>query len=100
MQNTCYTYPMQNTLNNMDVLKHIENLAENTNALMEKRSKSILRRYPITFTLLVLIGAIALSEGLKGLFGYIGISDNPLILLVIGLIILTVTGTLFKKLNK
>jgi hypothetical protein len=91
---------MQNTLNNIDVLKHIERLAENTNALMEKRSKSILRRYPITFTLLVLIGAIALSEGLKGLFEYVGVDDKPLVLLVIGLVILVITGTLFKKLNK
>ncbi len=89
-----------NPLNSVDVLRHVEKLVENTNKLMEEKSKGALSRYPITFTILVLFGVVALHEGVKGVLEEFGLIDHSVTLLIIGLAILIVTGTVFKKLEK
>lgn len=89
-----------NSLDSLDLLRHIEKLAENTNLLMEKKGKSAFSRYPITFTIFVLFGVAAFSEGLKGVLADLGLIDHSIALLVVGFAILIVTGTVFKKLDK
>lgn len=85
----------------VDVLKHIENLSNKINELMKPKAHSILRRYPITFGILILFGVIALHEGLKGILEKYGLLEmNPWSLLIIGILILIVTGTIYKKLDK
>jgi hypothetical protein len=85
----------------LDVLKHIENLTEGINREMSKRSGSILKRYPITFALLALFGIDAVSVGVKGILGEISVfEENPVLMLAFGLLILTVLGLLYKKLDK
>jgi hypothetical protein len=85
----------------VDVLKHLENLSNKVNKIMADRAKTVFRRYPITFGLLILVAVTALHEGLKGLMKQLGLLDlDPLYLLLGGLIILTVTGKLYKKLEK
>jgi hypothetical protein len=87
--------------NQLDVLKRIENLAEGINSQISKRGGSILKRYPITFAILALFGIDAVSVGVKGILEEINLfKDNPLLMLVFGLIILTVLGLLYKKLDK
>lgn len=87
--------------NQLDVLKRIENLAEGINTKMSARSGSILKRYPITFAILALFGIDAVSVGVKGILEEISIfKDNPLLMLIFGLVILTVLGLLYKKLDK
>ncbi|MBI2627331.1 hypothetical protein HYW72_00180 [Candidatus Nomurabacteria bacterium] len=86
---------------NLDVLEHIENLSNQVNKIMASRTKAVWSRYPITFGLLILFGATALHEGLKGLMKNFGLLEiNPLYLFLAGLVILTITGTLYKKLEK
>jgi hypothetical protein len=51
------------------------------------------------FMLLVVFGFIAVNEGIKGILDEIGLSMHPLYLLVIGLVILVLTGTIYKKLD-
>jgi len=86
---------------NLNVLKHIEDLSNQVNKAMASRTKAVWSRYPITFGLLIFFGAMAFHEGLKGLMRDFGLLDiNPFYLLVTGLVILTITGTLYKKLEK
>jgi len=84
----------------LDILKHVEALSDQVNRMMSSRTKSAFRKYPLTFTLLVLIGVIAVSEGVKGVLEMIGFQGHPWFLLVAGLLILVVTGKLFEKLDK
>ena len=85
----------------LDVLQHIEELSRQVNEIMDSRTKTVFRRYPLTFALLVLFGVVAVSEGLKGVLKEIGLLDyNPWYLLAVGLLILVITGKLYKKLDK
>jgi len=85
----------------VDLLKHVEDLSSKVNQMMAERTKAVWSRYPITFGLLIFLGAMAVHEGLKGLMKDFGLLDiSPWYLLVVGLVILTITGTLYKKLEK
>lgn len=85
----------------IDILKHVEGLSHKVNDMMSSRTKAVWSRYPLTFGLLILVGAMALHEGLKGLMKDFGLLDiNPWYLFVFGLLVLTITGTLYKKLEK
>ena len=86
---------------NLDVLEHVENLSNQVNKMMSSRAKNVFKRYPVTFGLLIICGAIAVHEGLKGLMHDFGLLDiSPWYLVIAGLAILTITGTLYKKLGK
>jgi len=92
---------MNNSKDEIDPLRHIELLTEKINEMVNKKGRSAFARYPITFALLALFGIITLSEGAKEILRSIGIlSDNPWYSILIGLIILIFTGTLYKKLDK
>ncbi len=68
---------------------------------MSGTSGRAFKRYPLTFGLLALFGAMMVSEGLKGLLEKIGfLNDQPLYLLFSGLLILLILGSVYKKLNK
>ena len=85
----------------IDLLKHIESITREINEAINKKGKIVFRRYPMTFALLILFGVIAVSEGAKGVMADLGIlARNPWELLLIGLVILIFTGTLYKKLDK
>ncbi len=84
----------------VDILKHVEGLSQKINNMMAPRTQAVLARYPITFGVLILFGVISLHEGLKGLMKEFGFLDiNPWYPFIIGLVILIITGTLYKKLD-
>ncbi len=85
----------------IDILKHLENISSKVNQVMSSHTKTVFERYPITFALLILFGVIAVHEGVKGILKEVGLLElNPWYLLVAGIGILTITGTLYKKLDK
>ena len=85
----------------IDVLKHLEDLSNQINKMMAGHAKTAFQRYPVTFGLLILLGVISLHEGLKGVLEELGLLElNPWYLIVIGLIILTITGKLYSKLEE
>jgi hypothetical protein len=85
----------------LDILKHVEDLSNKVNEMMASRTKVVFLRYPITFALLIFFGAMAVHEGLKGLMEQFGLLDiSPWYLFIFGLVILTITGTLYKKLGE
>jgi len=85
----------------IDILREIESISSHVNDMMAEHGKSVFRRYPLTFTLLALFGVVAVSEGAKGVLESFGIfAGHPWFLLIAGLIVLVITGKLFKKLDK
>ena len=67
-------------------------------ALVEK-PRSAIQRFPLIFTLLVAFGLVATFDGFEGVMDRMGLSQNPYLLLAIGIIILTFTGNLYKRLE-
>jgi uncharacterized integral membrane protein len=61
---------------------------------------SVLKRYPVLFSLLVTFGVAMTFLGFEKIVTQIAFLDNnPFILLIVGITILALTGTLYKKLN-
>jgi uncharacterized membrane protein HdeD (DUF308 family) len=85
----------------LDLLKKMEELTARLNQIFSEKGKSVFARYPMTFALLVVFGVTMVSQGVKDLLLEIKIFENqPWIMLVAGIIVLIITGTLYKKLNK
>jgi len=85
----------------LDILRHIEVLSDKVNNIMALGTKSVFKRYPLTFTILILVGVVAVSEGVKHiLLNMTFFGNHPWRLLFAGLVILIATGTLYKKLDK
>jgi TRAP-type C4-dicarboxylate transport system permease large subunit len=64
-----------------------------------RQKKSALHRYPLLFALLAAFGLVITNDGIQGLITKLGwLNRNPVVTLIIGLIILLFTGTLYKKL--
>lgn len=60
--------------------------------------KSILKRFPVIFLLLVTLGASATILGLERIIiEYKIFSDSPLVIFLVGVLILAFTGKLYKK---
>lgn len=61
---------------------------------------SILKRFPIMFSLLTTFGVATTFLGFEKIVTAIPMLDqNPILLLILGISILAVTGTLYKKLS-
>lgn len=86
---------------NLDILSHLEGLSSQINDAMAPRAQGIFRKYPITFGLLILLGFTALHEGIKGILKDFSLFENhPWYLIIVGLLVLIITGTIYKKLEK
>lgn len=85
----------------VDLLKKVEELTNKLNEMFNQKGKSVFSRYPITFALVVVFGVAMVSEGIKGLLGEVPFfKESPVIMLVAGILVLIMTGRLYKKLNK
>ncbi len=67
---------------------------------MNARSQFALKRYPLTVAVVALFGVVAVSEGIKGILESSGFLHNPVHLLLVGLVILLILGSVYKKLEK
>ncbi len=62
--------------------------------------KHVLKRFPVLFLLLVTFGVTATISGIEGLMlQVVFLQNNPAAVLIIGLGLLVLTGTLYKKLG-
>ena len=85
----------------LDLLKRVENVTDEMNKYFYKKGRSIFNRYPVIFALVVIVGATLMSQGIKGLLFEIPFLNNsPLMMFLSGIIVLIITGTLYKKLDK
>ena len=86
---------------NLDLLKKVEDLTAKANDIFKTRTKSVVARYPLTFALLLVFGVTMVTEGVKEILLRIGfLVERPWMMLILGIIVLVFTGTLYKKLNK
>lgn len=84
----------------LDILRKVEELSNKVNGVMATMSHPLLKRYPLTFMFFILIGVVAVSEGVKGIITEIPFFDgHPWRLLLAGIIVLVATGTLYKNLK-
>jgi hypothetical protein len=69
---------------------------------MEKISKSkqnAFTRYPLLFSLLAAFGLVITNNGMQGVISKLSwLNNNPYVTLIVGILILLFTGTLYKKL--
>jgi len=87
--------------NEIDLLKQVEELTAKLNQLFSEKGRMVFSRYPLTFALLVVFGVTMVTQAVKDLLIKIPFLKNePIIMLVMGILILIFTGTLYKKLKK
>ena len=62
--------------------------------------RGFVRRFPILFILLVTFGVTATLTGMEQLLLQVEfLNNNPFVVLIIGIVLLVLTGTLYKKLG-
>jgi len=82
-------------------IEEVEKIVKDLNTVAGKHARPVLRRYPLIFALLVTFGVAAILDGLKFFFDDIKFfKEHPFVLILIGVAILILTGTLYKKLDK
>lgn len=85
----------------LDLLKKAEEATDEMNKYFQKKGKSVFNRYPVVFALIVVVGATLMSQGIKGLLFEIPfLNSSPLMMFLFGILVLIITGTLYKKLDK
>jgi uncharacterized membrane protein YesL len=66
---------------------------------LKKEKQDSFKRFPMLFTLFTACGVVITYNGIHGLIEQVDwLNRNPIISLVVGILILLFTGTLYKKL--
>ena len=85
----------------IDPIEEAEKIVRDLNSIASKHARPILRRYPLVFAFLITFGVAAILDGLKFFLEKIEFfKENPSVLILIGIIVLLLTGTLYKVLTK
>jgi hypothetical protein len=88
-------------MNNKGPVEKAEEIVKNLNDSAGGYTKPVFKRYPLLFALLLTFGATSIVEGLRFFFEeIIFFKEHPFVLVLIGILILLLTGTLYKKLDK
>ena len=84
-----------------DPIKEAEDITRDVNNYMRKRGRSVFARYPLLFSLLGTFGVVLVIHGFDGVVKNIPVlNDRPALLLAAGILILALTGTLYKRIEK
>jgi hypothetical protein len=84
-----------------DPIKKLEDIAKDIHDLAGKHTQPVLSRYPLLFAFLLTFSAAALFHGFELWADSIALfHEHPTILMLIGAVILGLTGTLYKSLQK
>ena len=84
-----------------DVLEEFEKVTRTIHTDLEKVNQPVFAKYPLTFSLLATLGAAAVIHGFEGVADAIPlIAENPLFLFAGGLVLLLLTGRLYRSLGK
>lgn len=72
----------------------------NTFAKLTRERNTAFKRFPLVFTLLGTFGLVSVLYGVQHLFDKVPyLVNNPILALIVGLVVLLITGTLYKKLG-
>lgn len=107
-KSTCYNFEMWKRKTTVvdtisDLTKPIDSVVEHIERTVDSQiapeRESALKRFPRLFTLLVAFGVCTTYYGFEKLVDQVDfISTRPFIMLILGISILAITGTLYKKL--
>lgn len=88
-------------IDQLDILKKLEDLTSKINELFKEKGRSVFSRYPLLFALLIVFGVTMVTQGVKDILMQIPfLKESPFVMFFLGILILIITGTLYKKLNK
>ncbi len=83
----------------IDPLKVITDAPKPVVDHLTRHRDSAVKRFPLLFTMLATFGVVATLYGFQRLIDKVDwLSRNPVVMLVTGVIVLLITGTLYKKL--
>jgi hypothetical protein len=84
-----------------DPLHEIEQVTMRLNKIMDGKTQGVFNRYPLTFSFLVLFGVMSVLHGYDAvIFKIPFLNNHPVLVFIIGLLILILTGSLYKRLQK
>ncbi|MEK7578981.1 MAG: hypothetical protein AAB460_00390 [Patescibacteria group bacterium] len=84
-----------------DPLQDAEDLIREIHDAVGKHTQPVLSRYPLTFSFLLVFGFAAILHGFELVTEHMPIFDrHPWLLLVIGILVLLFTGSLYRVLEK
>ena len=84
-----------------DPILKFEEAVQDLNAFMESRNRSVFGRYPLIFSLLGTFGIVSILYGFNALLDEIPLmKEHPLLPMTIGVILLVITGSLYKRLER
>lgn len=85
----------------IDPIKQAENLTKEVHDAIAVSGRSVFGRYPLLFSSLATFGFLATIYGFERVLDQIPLlRENPIIILLAGILILALTGTLYKRLEK
>lgn len=85
------------TQKSADPLQELEQTAKSINKTVEKNNRNAFKKYPLTFSFLSIVGFASVIYGIEHTLEKIPIArEYPWIVLIIGLVILITTGTIYK----
>jgi energy-converting hydrogenase Eha subunit E len=72
---------------------------DDADLVLQPVRKSIIKRFPVAFTLAVTFGVASIFFGFERIISEITfLNERPVLILILGIVILAATGTLYKKL--
>lgn len=88
-------------MNIKDPIHSVEKIVKEVHDTTSKYTEPVLSRYPLVFSFLVVFGVGMTLKGFERIVDQIPFfKENPLFLFLLGIGILTFTGSLYKWLNK
>lgn len=88
-------------MNDKDPIKKIEEMIKEMHDRAGDITRPVLSRYPLLFAFLLTFSLASILHGFNGFVDQIAYFDeHPLVLMLAGVIVLTLTGTLYKLLKK
>ena len=86
---------------NTDPIQQAEKIIKGVHDSAGKYTQPVLKRYPLVFAFLVIFSVSAIMKGFGDLIAQVAFfKEHPAILMVIGIVVLLLTGKLYKWLQK
>ncbi len=83
-----------------ETIKAVANTEKELEKVVAPVRKKVIKKHPVLFLMLVTLGFTATISGMEQLLFQIDFLQNqPIVVLIIGLVLLLLTGTLYKKLG-
>jgi hypothetical protein len=84
-----------------DPILEFEEAIHDVNMFMGQRSRSVFEKYPLLFSLLGTFGIVCVLYGFEAILDEFPImKEKPLIPLMVGVLVLVITGSLYKRLQR